>query len=59
MTSRDLGEALFWLGVVGMLATAGANRSITGNLFVVLLAADVVVLFGGLYLEFGDWRLPR
>lgn len=58
MTSRDLGEALFWLGLVGLLATAGANRSITGNLFVVLFAADAVVLFGGLYLAYGDWR-PR
>lgn len=59
MTSRDLGEALLWLGIVGMLATAAAHRSFTGNLFVVLFAADVVVLLGGLYLAHGDWRWPR
>lgn len=59
MTSRTLGEALFWLGIVGLLATACANRTITGTLFVVLLAADVVILLGGLYLAYGDGRWPR
>lgn len=59
MTSRDLGEALIWLGIIGLIATAWTSRAVTGTLFVVLFAADVVVLVGGLYLAYGDGRWPQ
>lgn len=59
MSSREIGEALLWAGVVVLLVTAGSVRELTGNEYAGAFAVGALMLGAGLFLLFGDRRWPR
>lgn len=55
MTRPRVGEALFWAGLVVLLA-ACCWHELSGNQFLLMFGAGAAVMFGGLYLMHGGRR---